>query len=159
MKSLGHVLELLPDLVAGHLTAKDANPVHDHLRVCALCANRLNELRSLTNGLRTLPAGSLDPSRLIRIAALARAKRVEVLDRRQQHWLATLILLSTGLFYFLSVVILSKISEWLSTWWHCSPGWALMAGVIGWGVFCWMMSLSLVPILKTPKVNGKERFL
>jgi len=109
--------------------------------------------------LQRLPETAPAPARLTRIAALARARREEVIAQRWNR------LVVTGLVLFgwtLSLVTLQGVwtaNQWLAGW----TGWTaidnLWTPVLLWLTLTWMAALALLPLLREHKTSTQENVL
>lgn len=143
-------------LMAGGLSHGEETALRAHLQACAECSRQLEVWQRLTTSLQRTPATLPTPARLNRIAALARARREEVLVQRWNR------LVLTGLVAFgwvLSLVTLQGIwsaNQWLAEW----TGWGAMADpvvpVLFWLAFTWMTALGLLPLLREHKNSMQE---
>lgn len=143
-------------LAAGSLTEQQEGSLGAHLQTCSECSQQLETWQRLTQSLRRIPETTPTPARLARIAALARARREEVIALRWDR------LVLTGLVLFgwtLSLVTLQGIwtaNQWLAEW----TGWGAMANpvvpVLFWLVFTWMAALGLLPFLREHKNSMQE---
>jgi predicted anti-sigma-YlaC factor YlaD len=97
---------LLPRLMAGTLSENQETALLAHLKSCSDCSRRLESWQRLTGVLRERREPSLPPAAVARIAALARARRREVLEERRQLW----PLVSMALFGWL--LVLATLPLW-----------------------------------------------
>jgi anti-sigma factor RsiW len=151
------ILDQLADFSAGQLSDSKAARVRAHLIQCPTCSERSRELQEITRALNQAPESFVNPIVLRRITALATARRIEVLERRRLHRWVALFAFSMGFCFLVSLPVLSKFSVVLGERWHWSPTLAIATGLIAWGAVCWMMGISLIPILRMQKLNGKEK--
>ncbi len=146
-------------LAAGSLTERQEDSLHTHLQTCSECSRQLETWQRLTGALQRLPETAPAPARLARIAALARARREEVIAQRWNR------LVVTGLVLFgwtLSLVTLQGVwtaNQWLAGW----TGWSaidnLWTPVLLWLTLTWMAALALLPLLREHKTSTQENVL
>ena len=151
------IFDQLADFVAEQLSDSNAARICVHLTECPTCSERSKELQGIMRALNQAPEVFVNPIVLRRITALAEARRAEVLERRQLHRWVALFAFSMGFCFLVSLPVLSKFSVVLGERWHWPSSWAVAMGLTAWGGVCWMMGISLIPILRTQKLNGKER--
>lgn len=146
-------------LAAGSLTERQEGSLHTHLQTCSECSQQLETWQRLTGALERLPAPLPAPSRLARIAALARARREEVITQRWNR------LVITGLVLFgwtLSLLTLQGVwtaNQWLAGW----TGWTAIDNpwtpVLLWLTLTWMAALALLPLLRAHITSAQENVL
>ena len=143
-------------LVAGNLPERTESSLRTHLQSCSECSRQLEVWQRLTQSLRRIPETTPTPARLARIAALARARREEVILQRQNR------LVLTGLVLFgwtLSLLTLRGVwtaNQWLAGW----TGWTAIDNpwtpVLLWLTLTWMAALALLPLLREHKTSLQE---
>lgn len=146
-------------LAAGSLTEQQEGSLGAHLQTCSECSQQLETWQRLTQSLRRIPETTPTPARLARIAALARARREEVIAQRWDR------LALTGLVLFgwtLSLVTLQGIwtaNQWLANW----SGWTALDNpwtpVLLWFTLTWMAALALLPLLREHITSAQENVL
>jgi anti-sigma factor RsiW len=151
------VFDQLADYVAGQLSDSNAARVRAHLTECPTCSERWKELQGIMQALNKAPEVFVNPILLRRITALAGTRRAEVLERRQLHRWVALFAFSMAFCFLVSLFVLSKLSVVLGERWHWSPTWAVATGLTAWGGVCWIMGISLIPILRMQKLDRKEK--
>lgn len=143
----------LAELLAGGLPAKQEAAVRAHVAECGECARELELWKRLTAGLRRVPATSPTPARLARIAALAQARRAEVLEQRRNRLVLTGLALYGWALFLAAWPALESLTGWLGV----SGSAVAPVAVLGWVTFTWMISFALLPLLRSLKATGKEK--
>ncbi|MDD5542019.1 MAG: zf-HC2 domain-containing protein [Acidobacteriia bacterium] len=156
MRSHVHVIDCLAEFVAGTLPPHETQRVENHVRTCESCAAAAKEWRRLAVSVREVSAPTLNSIVVRRITARAQARRIEILERRRFHGLVALFAISAWIAFLISVPILSQLSIDFGKRWHWSPSFAVTFGLAAWGTVCWALGISLIPILRMQKSNGKE---
>lgn len=143
----------LAELLAGGLPAKQEAAVRAHVAECGECARELELWKRLTAGLRRVPATLPTPARLARIAALAQARRAEVLEQRRNRLVLTGLALYGWALFLAAWPALESLTGWLGV----SGSAVAPVAVLGWVTFTWMISFALLPLLRSLKATGKEK--
>jgi anti-sigma factor RsiW len=147
----------LSALIAGSLPDADEIKAREHLAKCPECTRRLDGLFTLANSVKTLPHPELSNMQLARLTALARARRHEVMERRQHRWvMATLAIYGWVMFLF-SLALFSPLNHALEKQFGWPPLVTGLTSLILWGTFCWTIGFGLVPLLHLHKVNRQEK--
>jgi len=124
---------------------------------CAECAAELARWRRLADGIERLPSPPLPDSTLARLAARAEAHQRELEEQRWNRLvLAGLVAYGWALF-LVSWPFLPLALDWLSARLVLPPVGVVIAGVIVWWSFCWVIGLALLPLLQRQKVELEER--
>ncbi|MBI2955851.1 MAG: zf-HC2 domain-containing protein [Acidobacteria bacterium] len=151
--------EKLAALLAGALTPTEEEAVRAHAAQCPACLRELEGWRRLLEALKAMPETLPAPARLGRIAALAAARRVEVLER---HWnrlvLTGLIAMGWAFFAVIGPVVPLAI-EWLSA--RLGLPWFAVAvlGLTFWWSFCVVIGLGLLPLLRGERIEWEEKVI
>lgn len=157
MRASLHVVDRLAEFVSGSLSKRETQRLEDHVGHCETCAARLEEWRRVVGAVRHTNTSPLNPMIVRRISAAAQARRVEILERRRFHRLITLFAVSAWIVFLASLPILSELSMVLGKHWNWSPSWAIAIGLLAWGSVCWMMGLSMIPVLRMHLLEKKEK--
>jgi len=120
------VKSLLAGFVAGTLQADDSERIRRHLALCAGCSRDASILRRLVHEVQRLPEHVPGPESLARITALARARRMEVLERRRQARLTAAIALLGWVLVIASLPLWQWLAEAVRIW----SGWPVTTGVL-----------------------------
>lgn len=149
----------LPALLAGTLKPREEAAVEAHLKQCPECARQLDVWQRLLGAMRRIPETVPTPARLARIAALARARRAEVLAEHQNRLVLAGVVLFGWAVSLLTLRGIFAASRWLTEW----AGWEIMANpavpVFAWIALTWMAALGLLPLLREHKESVQERVL
>ncbi|HKZ53381.1 MAG TPA: zf-HC2 domain-containing protein [Candidatus Acidoferrales bacterium] len=151
--------EKLAALVAGLLAPREASRVQDHLAVCPECRREEEVWRRLLRAMQRVPETLPTPARLAHIAARAEAHRQEVLEQRWNRLVLTgLVLYGWALFVVVLPVLPLGVS-WLAE--HFSLHWfvVVILGLGLWWSFCWVIGLSLLPVLRAQRRQLEEKTL
>lgn len=150
----------LAALAAGALAPEEEACARAHLSACPDCAREEQVWRRLLGAIGRIPATVPAPARLGRIAALARARRQEVLARRWNRLvLAGLVLYGWALFV-VSWPLLPAAVDWLGS--RLALPWfaVVILGLGLWWSFCWVIGLALLPLLRqTEKIDLEEKVI
>lgn len=159
MNDHNRVRENLAALAAGTLAPEEAARAHAHLGGCATCARELTQWRRLLAAVERLPEAELAPATIMRLAAHARARRQEVLERRWNRLVLTgLILYGWSLFVVVLPLLpvgVGWLAERLAMHWFA----LVVLGLGLWWSFCWVIGLALLPLFRTLKVEVEENAL
>ena len=143
-------------LVAGNLPERTESSLRTHLQSCSECSRQLEVWQRLTRSLRRIPETTPTPARLARIAALARARREEVILQRQNRLVLTGLVLFGWTLSLLTLRGVWEANQWLAAW----TGWPVMANpvmpVLLWLTMTWMAALALLPLLREHKTSLQE---
>lgn len=147
----------LAALVAGTLVADEEARVRAHLADCPECVRQERVWRSLLKALERIPETVPTQARLARIAALAQARREEVLVAKRARMLLTGLVLFGWAWFVVAWPALSVIRDWLVESLAVPPlaGSLLTAGL--WWVASLVMGLALLPLLRQWKKELKEK--
>ena len=137
------VKSLLAGFAAGTLAAEDQGRVRHHLTLCADCAMRSSFLQRLVPVVQNLPTPALNYASLLRIAALASAQRMEVIERRKQ----TFLIIAATLLGWMLVIISLPLWQWLAEWVKGWSGLPIAAGLPTAFVMSALLSYLFLPAL------------
>jgi anti-sigma factor RsiW len=115
----------LPDFAAGSLSAEEQERVRRHLARCADCSRDSALLQRLVPVFQNLPAPDVNQAVLVRIAAQAAARRMEVIERRRQ----TFLIIAAALLGWTLVVVSLPLWRWLIEWASAWSGLPINAGL------------------------------
>ena len=147
----------LAALAAGALSEAESAAVRGHLAACALCAAELERWQRLGRALAQLPAAEPSAVRVGRIAALAAARRWQVLERRWNRLVLTGLILYGWALFLVIWPLLPTVTEWLSQQLRL-PGFAVVLLALSlWWSFCWVIGLGLLPLLRDEKAELEEK--
>lgn len=143
-------------LVAGNLPERTESSLRTHLQSCSECSRQLEVWQRLTQSLRRIPETTPTPARLARIAALARARREEVILQRRNRLVLTGLVLFGWTLSLLTLRGVWEANQWLAAW----TGWPVMANpvmpVLLWFGLTWMAGIGLLPLLREHKTSLQE---
>ncbi len=149
----------LAALVAGTLSAEEEAAVRSHLAGCPECAGEEQVWRRLLEGYKRVPETPPAPARLARIAALAERHREEVLERRWNRLVLTGLVVYGWALFLVAWPLLPTLMEWVEAR-LALPSLALVVLALGlWWSFCWVIGLGLLPLLRRPPAEAKEKIV
>lgn len=147
----------LAALAAGALSQAEESAARSHLESCAECAREWGTWTRLTSAVQRLPAATLAPQRLARIAAAAEARRQHVLERRWNRLvLAGLVLYGWALFAVVWPLLPAAI-EWLAGLTRLPWFAVVLVGLTLWWSFCAVIGLGLLPLLRGQNAELEEK--
>ncbi len=147
----------LAALAAGTLSDAEAAAARAHVAACAPCAAELARWRRLGRAVTQLPAAEPSTARVARIAALATARRWQVLERRWNRLVLTGLILYGWALFLVVWPLLPTATDWLSQQLRL-PGFAVMLLALSlWWSFCWVIGLGLLPLLRDDKAELEEK--
>ncbi|MFI5173389.1 MAG: anti-sigma factor family protein [Terriglobia bacterium] len=149
----------LAALIAGSLSSAEATKVRGHIAVCAECTRQRDALIAMAKTVRNLPHPELTGAQLGRLAALARARRDEVMEQRQQRWVITALAVYAWVMFLCSLLLLTPLNHALEKQFGWPPVVSGLTTLILWGTFCWTISFGLVPLLHLHKIHRQEKRL
>lgn len=159
MRDHSQVGKGLAALAAGTLSGEEETRMRAHLAECADCARALERWQRLLTAVERLPEATLPPASLARIAARARARREEVLERSWNRLVfAGLVLYGWALFLVVLPLLptgVSWVAEQFAVHWFA----VVVLGLGLWWTFCWVIGLALLPLLRGQKVQLEEKIL
>jgi len=118
------VRSLLADFVTGSLPAEEGERVRRHLDVCAYCSRNTAVLQRLVMAVQRLPAPVPAAECLVRVATLARDRRIQVIEGRQQTYLTAAVALLGWAMVIISLPLWQGLAEKVRIW----SGWPVAAG-------------------------------
>lgn len=118
------VKSMLVDFAAGTLPTDHHGRVRSHLALCAECTRDSAFLQRIVPIVRNLPAPEMNRASLLRIAGLAAARRIEVIERRRR----TLLIIAAALLGWMLVIISLPLWQWLAERASAWSGMQLTAG-------------------------------
>jgi len=147
----------LAALVAGTLSEAEATAARAHLGKCAACAAEFARWQKLERAVTQLPAAEPSAASVARIAALAAARRWQVLERRWNRLVLTGLVLYGWALFVVIWPLLPTVTGWLSEQLHLP--WFAVVGVVLvlWWSFCWVIGLGLLPLLRSDKAELEEK--
>ncbi|HSC77817.1 MAG TPA: zf-HC2 domain-containing protein [Candidatus Acidoferrales bacterium] len=147
----------LAALTAGTLSVAEAAEAKAHLAACASCASEFARWQRLERAVTQLPAAEPSTVSVSRIAALATARRWQVLERRWNRLVLTGLILYGWALFLVIWPLLPTVTEWLSQQlrlpWFAVVGLALLL----WWSFCWVIGLGLLPLLRDERPELEEK--
>lgn len=147
----------LAALAAGALSKVETAAVRAHLAACAPCAAEFAGWQRLGRAVTQLPAAEPSAARVARIAALAAARRWQVLERRWNRLVLTGLILYGWALFLVVWPLLPTATDWLSQQLRL-PGFAVMLLALSlWWSFCWVIGLGLLPLLRDDKAELEEK--
>lgn len=146
-------------LATGALSPDEEICIRAHLAACRACAREEQVWRGLLRALARVPETIPAPGRLARIAALAQARREEVLAKRWNRLVLVGLALYGWTWFLLTWPLLSTMGDWLAGR-LALPAFAVaLVGAGLWWLFCWVIGLALLPLLRGQKVDVKENVI
>ena len=147
----------LAELAAGTLSEAEAAAARRHLAACALCGVEFARWQQLGRAVTQLPAAEPSAARVARIAALATARRWQVLERRWNRLVLTGLILYGWALFLVAWPLLPTATDWLSQQLRL-PGFAVALLALSlWWSFCWVIGLGLLPLLRGEKPELEEK--
>lgn len=147
----------LPQLIAGTLSPSEAIQVRSHLAECGECARQEQVWRGLARAMKRIPETTPTPVRLARIAALAQARREEVLEHRWNRLVLTGLVLYGWALFVVSVPLLPAGVKWLEMHLALPLPAVVILALIFWWSFCWVIGLALLPLLREQRADLEEK--
>jgi anti-sigma factor RsiW len=150
------VKSLLAGFVAGSLQAEENKRIRRHLDLCEGCSRDFAVLRRLAQAVQSLTEEVPGPECLVRITALARARRMEVLEHRRQAGLAAAAALFGWAMVIMALPLWQGLSGMLRGWsgWPISTG-PLTAVALG-ALFSYLFLPGLWALLERYRVTNEE---
>lgn len=150
------VKSLLAGFVAGSLQAEENKRIRRHLDLCEGCSRDFAVLRRLAQAVQSLTEEVPGPECLVRITALARARRMEVLEHRRQTGLAAAAALFGWAMVIMALPLWQGLSGMLRGWsgWPISTG-PLTAVALG-ALFSYLFLPGLWALLERYRVTNEE---
>lgn len=144
-------------LVTGGLSAEEEARLRAHLAACPDCARQEEAWRRLVKAMGRIPETLPTRARLARIAALAQARRQEVLARRWNRLVLTGLVLYGWALFIVVLPLLPAGVSWLGE--RLALPWFVVVTVgLGlWWTFCWVIGLALLPLLRRHSVDLEEK--
>ncbi len=159
MRDHKQMQQRLRELAAGTLDPAATAELRRHLVECGACAQELKRWQRLVTTLQQAPAADLRPAGLTRIIGRAVAHRAEFLERRWNRLVLTGLVLYGWALFVVVWPLLPGIVGWLAGQ-LALPWWAVVILSLGlWWSFCWVVGLSLLPLLQSQKVDLEEKVL
>jgi anti-sigma factor RsiW len=149
----------LQALVAGLLSAEEERAASAHLAHCAECSRQVEIWRRLAGSLERLPEVAPAPARLARIAALARARRQEVMETRWNRLVLTGLVICGWMCFLIPLPLAPTVLRWVGGWLGLP---SLVAGVLllgSWWLFGWSIGMGLLPLLRARGQGWRERVI
>lgn len=153
------VREKLAALVAGTLTVDEAAQVRAHLAACPQCRREEEVWQRLLGAMQRLPVTLPGPARLARIAARAEARRQEVLEQRWNRLVLTGLVLYGWALFVVVLPLLPVGVRWLAEQFSLHWFVVVVLGLGLWWSFCWVIGLSLLPVLRAQRRQLEEKIL
>lgn len=147
----------LASLAAGTLDPAEATAARAHLDACSDCAREWESWQRLTTAVERLPAATLAPQRLSRLAAAAEARRQHVLERRWNRLVLTGLVVYGWALFMVSWPLLPATIEWLSGLLRLPWFAVVVVGLTLWWSFCAVIGLGLLPLLRGQKAELEEK--
>jgi len=151
--------EKLAALVAGTLAAHEAARVRAHLAACPECSREEEVWRRLLGAVERFPEAQPAPARLARIAARAEARRQELLEQRWNRLVLTGLVLYGWALFVVVLPLLPLGVRWLAEQFSLHWFAVVILGLGLWWSFCWVIGLSLLPILRAQRRQLEEKIL
>ena len=147
----------LAALAAGTLSEAETAAARAHLDACAKCAAEFAGWQRLGRAVTQLPAPEPSAARVARIAALATARRWQVLERRWNRLVLTGLILYGWALFLVAWPLLPTATDWLSQQLRL-PGFAVVLLALSlWWSFCWVIGLGLLPLLRDERAELEEK--
>lgn len=147
----------LAALIAGSLPDAEQIKARAHLAECAECTRQLEHLFTLANTVKRLPHPELTNAQLTRFTALARARRQEVIERRQHRWVMAALAIYGWVMFLFSLALFSPLNHALEKQFGWPPLVSGLTSLILWGTSCWTIGFGLIPLLHLHKINRQEK--
>jgi anti-sigma factor RsiW len=151
--------EKLVALVAGLLAPAEASRVQEHLAACPECRRQEEVWRRLLRAMQPVAETLPTLAGLARIAARAEARRQEVLERRWNRLVLTGLVLYGWALFVVVLPLLPVGIGWLAAQFSLHWFVIVILGLGLWWSFCWVIGLSLLPVLRAQRRQLEEKIL
>lgn len=147
----------LAGLITGSLPGAEEIKAREHMAGCAECTRQLEHLFTLAKTMKRLPHPELTTAQLTRLTAMARARRQEVMEQRQHHWVLVALAIFGWVMFLSSLTLLGPLNHALQNQFGWSPLVTGLTGLTLWGTFCWAIAFGLIPLLHLHRFTRKEK--
>ena len=147
----------LAALIAGLLPSAEETRARAHMAACAECHRQLEGLITLAKTVKRLRNPELTTAQLARLTALARARRQEVMEQRQHHWVLVALAIFGWMLFLSSLALLGPMNHALQNQFGWSPLVTGLTGLTLWGTFCWAIAFGLIPLLHLHRFTRQEK--
>jgi anti-sigma factor RsiW len=153
------IRELLQASVEGSLTAQQEARVRSHIQACPACAMQAQVWARVVHALAAPVPMQMSPAQLARVAALARARRQIILQRRVSRFTLGAAIFVGWCFLLAFLPIFEPLVRWFNAWLHIGSLLSAVTIVSAWWLMCLLAGLGVIPLLRAYQANWRESLL
>lgn len=153
------VRELLQACAEGTLTRREEAAVRSHIETCPDCAMQARIWARVVQAVAAPSRMEMSPVRIARMAALARAHRQVILERRFSRITLGAAIFLGWCFLLAFLLILEPLVRWANAWLHIGSLLSAVTIVTGWWFVCLLAGVGLMPLLRARQANWRESLL